>query len=76
LFVAYALSLGGTEFSFLLNCSIKSLRLICPHEKFTFMKFIEKFERFLDRAADQVGGYKILVVLALVVGYLLGSIFS
>jgi hypothetical protein len=40
------------------------------------MKFIEKFERFLDRAADQVGGYKILVVLALVVGYLLGSIFS
>ena len=40
------------------------------------MKLIEKFERFFDRAADQVGGYKILVVLALVVGYLLGSIFS
>ena len=40
------------------------------------MKFIEKFERFLDRAADQVGVYKILVVLALVVGYLLGTIFS
>tara|TARA_B100001057_G_scaffold311994_1_gene312043 strand:- start:2306 stop:2428 length:123 start_codon:yes stop_codon:yes gene_type:complete len=40
------------------------------------MKLIEKFERFLDRAAGQVGGYKILVVLALIVGYLLGSIFS
>jgi hypothetical protein len=40
------------------------------------VKLIEKFERFLDRVADQVGGYKILVVLSLVVGYLLGSIFS
>ena len=39
------------------------------------MKLIEKFERFLDRAADQVGGYKILVVLALVVGYLLVLFF-
>lgn len=40
------------------------------------MKLIDKFERFLDRTADQVGGYKILVVLALVLGYFLGSIFS
>ncbi len=40
------------------------------------MKLIDKFERFLDRCADQVGGYKILVVLALILGYFVGSIFS
>lgn len=40
------------------------------------MKLIDKFKSFLDRAADQVGGYKILVVLALIVGYFLGSVFS
>tara|TARA_B100001250_G_scaffold229756_1_gene197237 strand:+ start:494 stop:616 length:123 start_codon:yes stop_codon:yes gene_type:complete len=40
------------------------------------MKLIDKFEKFLDRAADQVGGYKTLVVLALIIGYLLGSVFS
>ncbi len=37
---------------------------------------IDKFEKFLDKSADQVGGYKILVVVALIIGYLLGSIFS
>jgi hypothetical protein len=40
------------------------------------MRLIDKFEKFLDQCANQVGGYKILVVLALVVGYLLGSFFS
>ena len=37
---------------------------------------IDKFEKFLDNSAKQVGGYKILVVLALFLGYFLGSIFS
>ena len=41
-----------------------------------FMKLIDKFEKFLDKSAAQVGGYKILVVVALVLGYFLGSIFS
>lgn len=40
------------------------------------MRMIDKFEKFLDKSADQVGGYKILVVVALIIGYLLGSIFS
>ncbi|MEK9604568.1 MAG: hypothetical protein VW127_09115 [Flavobacteriaceae bacterium] len=40
------------------------------------MRLIDKFEKFLDRSADQVGGYKILVVVALILGFLLGSIFS
>lgn len=40
------------------------------------MKLIEKFEKFLDQSASQVGGYKVLVVVALVVGYILGSIIS
>ncbi len=40
------------------------------------MKLIDKSEKFLDKSAAQVGGYKILVVVALVLGYFLGSIFS
>ncbi|MDG1028522.1 MAG: hypothetical protein P8O98_05925 [Flavobacteriaceae bacterium] len=40
------------------------------------MRLIDKFEKFLDKSADQVGGYKVLVVLALVLGYILGSLFS
>ena len=40
------------------------------------MKLIEKFEKFLDQSAAHVGGYKVLVVVALVVGYILGSIIS
>jgi hypothetical protein len=40
------------------------------------MRLIDKFEKFLDKSADQVGGYKLLVVLALVLGYILGSLFS
>lgn len=40
------------------------------------MRLIDKFEKFLDKSADQVGGYKVLVVLALVLGYITGSLFS
>tara|TARA_B100000941_G_scaffold75744_1_gene51616 strand:- start:302 stop:424 length:123 start_codon:yes stop_codon:yes gene_type:complete len=40
------------------------------------MNFKEKFEKFLDECARQVGGYKALVVVALFVGYILGSIFN
>jgi hypothetical protein len=40
------------------------------------MRLIDKFEKFLGKSADQVGGYKVLVVLALVLGYILGSLFS
>ena len=40
------------------------------------MRLIDKFEKFLDKSADQVGGYKALVVLALIIGYLLGWILS
>tara|TARA_Y100001980_G_C14340468_1_gene154852 strand:- start:3 stop:125 length:123 start_codon:yes stop_codon:yes gene_type:complete len=40
------------------------------------MRLIDKFKKFLDKSADQVGGYKPLVVVALIIGYLLGSILS
>ena len=40
------------------------------------MRLIDKFEKFLDNSAKQVGGYKILVVIAVFLGYFLGSIFS
>jgi len=40
------------------------------------MRLIDKFEKLLDNSAKQVGGYKVLVVLALIIGYFLGSIFS
>jgi hypothetical protein len=40
------------------------------------MRLIDKFEKFLDKAAEQVGGYKILVIVALILGYILGSVFS
>lgn len=40
------------------------------------MRLIDKFEKFLDKSAEQVGGYKLLVVVALIVGYFLGTILS
>ena len=37
------------------------------------MRLIDKFEKFLDNSAKQVGGYKILVVIALFLGYFWGQ---
>ena len=40
------------------------------------MNLKDKFEKFLDECASQLGGYKALVVVALFIGYILGSFFN
>ena len=40
------------------------------------MNLKDKFEKFLDECAKKMGGYKALVVFALFIGYILGSIFN
>lgn len=59
----------------LLDFSLDSIKFVLS-ESIIAMRLIDKFEKFLDKSAEQVGGYKILVVVALIIGYLLGSILS
>jgi hypothetical protein len=40
------------------------------------MNLKEKFEKFLDECASQLGGYKVLVVVALFIGYILGAVLN